>query len=41
VAVQNNFVGMATNFCGRGHMFLGVAAIFCYCGVLFVEPFYF
>ena len=22
VAIQNDFVGVATNFCGRGHMFL-------------------
>ena len=29
VAVQNNFVGVATYLCGRGHMFLGVATIFC------------
>ena len=34
VAVQNNFVGMATIFCGRGHMFLGVAAFFCCCGIV-------
>jgi hypothetical protein len=34
VAVQNNFVGVVTNFCGRGHMFLGVAAIFCCCGIV-------
>jgi hypothetical protein len=33
VAVQNNFVGVATNFCSRGHIFLGVAAIFC-CGIV-------
>jgi hypothetical protein len=29
VAVQNNFVGVATYFCECGHMFLGMAAIFC------------
>ena len=34
VAVQNNFVGVATYFCGRGHMFLGVAAIFCCRGIV-------
>jgi hypothetical protein len=33
VAVQNNCVGVATIFCGCGHMFLGVAAIFC-CGIV-------
>jgi hypothetical protein len=34
VAVQNNFGGVATNCCGRGHMFLGVAAIICRCGIV-------
>jgi ABC-type uncharacterized transport system permease subunit len=34
VAVQNNFVGVVTIFCGRDHMFLGVAAIFCCCGIV-------
>jgi hypothetical protein len=34
VAVQNNFVGVVTNCCGRGDMFLGVAAIFCCCGIV-------
>jgi hypothetical protein len=36
VAVQNNFVGVATYFCGRGHMFLGVAAIFCFIRLTFL-----
>jgi hypothetical protein len=43
VAIKNNFVCVVTKFCGHGHMFLGVATIFCCCGivVLFIEAFYF
>jgi hypothetical protein len=36
VAIQNNFVSppVATKLCGHGHMFLGVVAFFCCCGIV-------